>query len=402
MAEHTRLLRVSGALCESLRMAERPDNSTQSLDITDVVVAIVFVTAFLASASVLAFQTLDEIHDWWRARSWVEVPCWIEHLDVEKVHHGKGGSTWDSRAVYRYVFAGKERRNCAIDLHQKNKHRIAIGEKHQMLRIYQGSEKPFRCFVNPVSPYQVTLFRDLRTGELLTSGGFSTVIFAMGIGFLVSRVREFRHIRNLKRSQKAHPDQPWRWRSEWLGAVIAPSTTNAFWLSMVVFWGLVNMGSLAWAVWMNGSLSGEWLVLLALLIMVVMTLELIRRAAGRWQMGMPRLVLCEYPLRPGGVLKGMLKLRPGKRQLTLRLVCEEWSRSGEAINSRRVGDTVSCIEAEGETAMQMPLPGQWPGTTADKVFVPSREKAWRWVLLVSSNRWMKPVRLLLPVFEMQK
>lgn len=383
-------------------MPESTESSTQSLDITDVVVAIVFVTAFLASASVLAFQTLGEIHDWWRARSWVEVPCWIEHLDVEKVHHGKGGSTWDSRAVYRYVFAGKELRSCTIDLHQKNKHRIAIGEKHQMLRIYQGSEKPFHCFVNPLSPYQVTLFRDLRTGELLTSGGFSTVFFALGIWLLVSRVREFRHIRNLKRSQKAHPDQPWRWRSEWQGLVISPSASNTLWLSMVVFWGLVIMGSLAWAVWMNGSLSGEWLVLLAVLIMAVLALELIRRAAGRWQMGRPRLELYESPLRPGGVLKGILKLRPGQRQLTLRLVCEEWSRSGEAINSRRVGETVSCIEAEGETAMQMPLPAQWPGTTADKVSVPSRERAWRWVLLVSSNRWMKPVRLLLPVFEMQK
>lgn len=383
-------------------MPEKPDNSTQSLDITDVVAAIVFVTAFLASASVLAFQALDEIHDWWRARSWVEAPCWIEHLDVEKVHHGKGGSTWDSRAVYRYVFAGKERRNCVIDLHQKNKHRIAIGEKHRLLVTHKISEKPFRCFVNPVSPEQVTLFRDLRTGEFLTSGGISTVFFALGIWFLVSRVREFRHIRNLKRSQKAHPDQPWLWRSEWQGAVTTPSTTNTFCLSVVVFWGLVNMGSLAWAVWMNGSLSSEWLVLLALLIMVVMTLELIRRVVGRLQMGMPRLELHEYPLKPGGVLKGMLKMRPGKRRITLRLVCEEWSRSGEAINSRRVGETASCIEAEGETSLEIPLPEQWPGTTADRVFVPSRERAWRWVLLVSSNWWMKPVRLLLPVFDGRK
>lgn len=380
-------------------MAEALEPSNDPPAATNTVAAIVFVTAYIMAAAILVFRTLSELQDWWQARSWVETPCWIEHLDIEKEEHGKGGPTWDSRAVYRYVFGGRELRNCVIDLHQKNRHRIAIGEKHQLLMTYHGSGKPFRCFVNPVSPEQVTLFRDLRAGELLTSAAISTVSFAFGVWFVARRVRDFRRRRVLKRGQKVHPSEPWRWRSEWQGVAIEPAASNTFWLSLVAGWGLVILGALMSAVWLNDSLRRDWLVPLAILPLAVLGLELVRRVAGRWQMGVPCLTVNEWPLCPGGVLEGVLKLRPGKRRLTLRLVCESWSRSGEAINARRFGESVAFVEADGEAIVRMALPQEWPGTTPEFIFVPSRQEAWRWALLVASNRWMKPYRLPLPVFD---
>lgn len=383
-------------------MSQGKEQTNDPRAATNPVAEFVFVTAFLVVAAILAFQTLSELRDWWQARNWVETPCWIEHLDIEKEERAKGGNIWTSRAVYRFTYGGRERRNCTIDLHQKNRHRIAIGEKHQLLRTYQGSDTPFRCFVNPVSPEQVTLFRDLRTGELLVHAAISTVLFAVGAWFFASRVRDFRRRRALERGQKDHPDEPWRWRSEWQGAAIQPVASNTLWLSLAGAWGLVVLGALMAAVWLNDSLRRDWLVSLAMLPLVVLGLELVRRAAGCWQMGFPRLTLNEWPLRRGGVIEGVLKLGPGKRRLMLRLVCESWSRSGEAINARRMGESVAFVEADGEATVRMQLPQTWPGSTPEVMFVPSRQEAWRWALLVSSNRWMKPFRLPLPVFDTAK
>jgi hypothetical protein len=180
MAEHTRLLRVSGALCESLRMSE--NSSPTSAKVSDAAPRALFGLVFMVMSLLCAFQVAHEIKIWKQAANWDETPCWIEQIDIEKVLHGKGSPTWESRVVYRYQHAGKEHRNTTISLRHANRHRAPLPDgTHTLLQTHLEAGSPYRCFVNAACPDEAVLFRELNTRDLMFYGGFMILAFSVGL-----------------------------------------------------------------------------------------------------------------------------------------------------------------------------------------------------------------------------
>jgi hypothetical protein len=137
---------------------------------------------FVFSALMCAWQMKNEIAFWRHAATWAETPCWIENLDIQKVSHGKGGPTWESHVGYRYTFQGKEHRNSAISPRHLNHHRAPLPDgMHVQLQKHLAEGTAFRCFVNPASPDEAVLWRDLDAGELMFYAAFFIVFLLVGV-----------------------------------------------------------------------------------------------------------------------------------------------------------------------------------------------------------------------------
>lgn len=108
MAEHTRLLHVSGALCVSRRMADIDKHQAGSAAAglgggCAALFGSIFIFAGLAVGVLLSFPA---ILDWWQVRSWEEAPCRIESADV-RVAHGDDSTTYEAQAAYSYQYDGQ-------------------------------------------------------------------------------------------------------------------------------------------------------------------------------------------------------------------------------------------------------------------------------------------------------
>lgn len=179
----------------------------------------------LAGLAVGYFAYFPAVLGWWEARSWQEVPCWIEQVGMRESHDSDDGSTtYAVEARYRYVFAGRTYHGDRVSLVGGSDN---LGDFHQRvhdeLRGYEGKEKPFRCLVNPQKPEESLLYAELRWGLLLLLALFP-LLFPLvgglvGIGGMVS-ARKAARVAELR---ARHPEEPWKWKGEWAGEGIRPA-----------------------------------------------------------------------------------------------------------------------------------------------------------------------------------
>lgn len=374
----------------------------------------------LAGLAVGYFAYFPAVLGWWEARSWQEVPCWIEQVGMRESHDSDDGSTtYAVEARYRYVFAGRTYHGDRVSLVGGSDN---LGDFHQRvhdeLRGYEGKEKPFRCLVNPQKPEESLLYAELRWGLLLLLALFP-LLFPLvgglvGIGGMVSA----RNAARVAELRARHPEEPWKWKGEWAGEGIRPAADGVAAPMLAALWLLVVLGPLAAAAVMSGAIEQTWVAWLPLLALASLwpLLQAIRR---RWRMravtGEVQFLPDSLPFHPGQVLSGRLRfsrLLPPRCALELRIRCvqEQVKSSGE--NTTTSKETVwehtemlatdeREIEPGGRCSLpvKVSLPEGVPGT--DPMYLAGEGGALRrghvWTMEIHAGKSMKEIVLPLPV-----
>jgi len=369
-----------------------------------------FILGGLAAGWFLYYPAMS---DWWSARGWEEVPCWIETTDLKTTRGSKGGSTQQVTATYRYEYAGRTYHSDEVSFYGGSDN---IGDfqqrAHAQIRAHAGQERAFCCYVNPARPEQAVLFRDLRWGLLLLLSVFPLVFPLVGFGVSIGGWRATRRARLEKNLAARHPAEPWRWKPEWAdGAVQA--TPDALLLFMAfACWILLVQGPLALAILVSGELSRSLLPALGLLPTLLLLIPLSaawRRVKTRRVMGRPRLLLKDTPLKPGHTLTGDLLLGhmlSPLDTLEVRVLCERLTTRRQGRGTSTTAETlwehvaeVPATEARRDIGgVALPLRIELPDHLPCAVIGSAQDTA-VWRMEVSSPQGGKPAVLTLPVFR---
>ena len=163
----------------------------QKLDHQIIIIALGFITIPLLAIWYLVGLPIQE----WRAtQDWVKVPAIIERVQLQ-THHSSGSITYDSTARYRYQFDGTDYVGNRVSLYGPEDgtsyHRMIVRE----LEGYRDSQQPFRCFVNPASPREALLYRDIRWGMFAMISLVALLFSGVGVAMVVHQLRPFRQHR---------------------------------------------------------------------------------------------------------------------------------------------------------------------------------------------------------------
>lgn len=364
------------------------------------------------------FLYVPAISTWWSARGWEEVPCWIEKAEMKASHGSKGGTTHKTEASYRYQYHGRTYHSDEVGLTGGSDN---IGDFQQkayaQTRVFEGKDRPFRCYVNPAKPAQAVLFRDLRWGLMLMMSIFPMIFPLVGCLVSVGGLLAARQAAQGRKLVTQHPGEPWRWRSEWSGETIQESKNGLPAFLVAAGWILLVQGPLALALIVSGELLQSPLSALALLPVLLALIPLSvawRRYKTRLAIGNPSLWLKQTPIRPGSMLEGELRfdqvLSP-RAVIQARLLCQRniTRRAGNRATTLKETvwehtETLSAGEARREmTGVALPLCIEIPrglpcSVVEDAAFITSDNEQHEWSLELTPNSGGKPAVLPLPVF----
>lgn len=158
-----------------------------------VIMALCFIAVPLMAAWYLVGLPIQQ---WRLTQHWVEVPAIIEQVKLQE-HRGTDGITFESTARYRYQFDGQDYVGDRVSLYGADDgtsyHRVIVRE----LEAYRDNQQPFRCFVDPDSPNDALLYRDLRWGMYVMIGLIALLFSGVGCWMLGNQCRQA--IRALRR-----------------------------------------------------------------------------------------------------------------------------------------------------------------------------------------------------------
>jgi len=374
----------------------------------------IFIFAGLAIGLFLYFPA---ILDWWKVRSWEEVPCRIESADV-RVAHGEDSTTYEAQAAYLYQYGGQSFRGERVGLMSGSDN---FGDFQQRradeLRTARDEQRTMRCFVNPQNPSESVLFPDLRWGLLLLMSLFPT-LFPLAGGFVAfGGIAMAREAAGVIARQRKMPDAPWKWKSEWAGEAITASRDGVLGLLALAGWILLVQTPLTAAVIVSGSLAESLQALFAFAPSALAFFPLkavMRRLRLRRSLGKVSLVPQAWPLRPGEVLEGRLcfshALSP-MLPLAVRVRAVRKVTRGSGKNSSTSEETLwehtetlSATEAQRDDRgcslpLRIELTPDAPGTDVKPLIHVSHERSENlWTLEVLAGEHATPVKLPLPVF----
>jgi hypothetical protein len=372
----------------------------------------------LAGLAIGAFSYLPSIWSWWSALGWEEVPCWIEKAELKTIHSRKGGPTYQVNARYLYDF----------DRHRYHAERVSFfggsdnmgdfqTKAFQQIKAFEGKERPFRCYVNPAQPETAVLFRDLRWGHLLMISIFPTLFPLAGSLVSTSGWLQSRKAAQTARLALQNPGAPWRWRREWAGEAIQPSSDGLPFILGVAGWILLVQLPLVGAVIFGGEINKSAQALFALLPASLALIPLYfawQRVKSRRIMGGPTLKLRQLPLMPGQVLAGELKFDrelSSLNTLSVHVLCQRQITRSSG-NSRTTAketiwehtETLSTAMARRDLdgvalPLRIDIPRGLPCSAVDEAsIVTTNGEMHVWTLTISSSQGGKPVVLPLPVF----
>jgi hypothetical protein len=372
----------------------------------------------IAGIAIGWFLYFPAISGWWSARTWEEVPCWIEKADMTSSRGSKGGTTRKATASYRYEYRGRTYRSEEVGLTGGSDN---IGDfqqrAHAQIRMFEGKDRPFRCYVNPAKPEQAVLFPELRWGLMLMMSIFPMVFPLVGALVSLGGALEARKARAEAKLAKQHPSEPWRWRQEWSGETIQESNNGLMAILIAAGWILLVQGPLALGIIVSGELRRSFTAVFALLPAALALIPLFfawKRIQTRQALGRLSLWLKQTPLRPGVVLEGELRfdrvLSP-REVIQVRVLCKRKITRGSGKGSTTTTETIwqhdetlSAGEARRElNGVALPLRVEIPrGLTCvvieDAEFTTGAVEQHLWSLELTPVSGGKPAVLPLPVF----
>lgn len=388
---------------------------------------------FVLAGLGVGFVYWGMLADWYRAQTWVQVPCVLERSELRDHMERRSGSSSsrdtlmnEAEALYRYTYAGREhtgnRVSLSLGADNFGDFQERVAQQMQEARNHAGGA--FHCYVNPAQPHESVLFRQARWTLLLFMSVFPLMFPLVGAFISLAGLRGMGTRKKIHALQSQFPDQPWRWnpdkQGEWLLPENRPrpvrATVTLVWMSLV--WGpmLFALGvesdmSLANPVSLMGLLP-----VLPLGLMAVHTL----RSWARHARPVPQVHVQPLPVRTGGPLHVQVALPQGSEtplralaedQLHARLSCaRRWmDHSGESSTVREeqvwtdeqtVPLSSAVREAQGsrvEVKFDLPLKAPAPE-------MPHLGRAddggpdWVWALELRAPGWPQNWRYDLPVY----
>ena len=119
-------------------------------------------------------------------------------------------------------------------------------DKYEELQPYVGSDRLFRCFVDPDDPTRSVLFRELRWGLLGLLTIFALVFCLVGYGLMFAAVYGSRIVKTDDKRVQEHPQEPWRWDKDWADGRV-PSGAKGTMIGAALFatiWNLISAPAL--------------------------------------------------------------------------------------------------------------------------------------------------------------
>lgn len=294
---------------------------------------------FLAAGLFMSGLYFSGYSKWWAARSWEEVPCWIESAELE-VNRGDGSDTYQATASYRYAYQGRTFRNDRVSFHRGGDN---IGgfqrNAHRELSAYREGGRLFRCHVNPAAPSEAVLYRGLRWEMQALMAIFALTFPTVGVGLVAGGVMSAVAARKSAVLRARHPGEPWKWRPQWAADSIPENAVKwrtplylfTLWSGLVV-WVLIASAAMSGAFEQGGT---AWLLLVFPASWCIPAWFSIRRFRHRLAVGIARYEPRETPVWPGGVLEGSILLRrppPMRLPAEVELVCEKSVTTGSGKN----------------------------------------------------------------------
>lgn len=298
---------------------------------------------FLAAGLFVSWIYFVGFADWWRARNWVEMPCWIESAEL-KEDDGGDSTTYKAVATYRYNYEGREYRgervslgkgsdnmgNFQRDAHAELAAHVAGPAASAEADPRQPGAKPFRCFVNPRQPDESVLYRMFRWQMQAFMAVFALTFPAVGAGLVAGGFLASRAIKKDTELRAIHPGEPWKWKPDWAGSSI-PETARAWsgaYLLYTAWTALVILPLIATTLMSGAFFTEKWasLVLIFAFLWLLLAGVAIKRLRQRLAIGSPRFEMAVMPASPGGTLAGAIVLEkplPLRGDAELTLTCEK-------------------------------------------------------------------------------
>ncbi|NLE57539.1 MAG: DUF3592 domain-containing protein, partial [Planctomycetes bacterium] len=276
-----------------------------------VLLVVLMLLAFPGVAIFMAYRSISMVTTWQKAKSWVETPATITHLDLE-VDSDSDGATHRVVCNYTYVFKGVSYRSDRVGLTGGASDNIGSWQQDTYNRLKQhqnGLESDtVTCWVNPTNPSEAVLDRSLRKGLLFFSllfavvfGGVSVVVVWFG------RIKRRRN-RLTEALRLEHCDRPWMCKTAWAEGRIRPQQKiGRMWL-FAILWNGLSLPTVLLSV-PDALRSGQYWMLILLLFpligLVLLSAAIVATLRHR-RYGRSRFDMETVPGVIGGYLRGTL------------------------------------------------------------------------------------------------
>jgi hypothetical protein len=264
----------------------------------------------------MSYLYVADIVNWVQMRTWKEVPAIILSAGLDtssssgRTHSRSRSTVYKALAEYQYEYQGKTYRSTKVSRYFGSDN---IGKFYENIYAeisrYQKSQERFRCYVNPDSPDEAILYRDMRLGMLCLYGGFGGIFGGIGWGFLVGSVASYLRNQSGNVLQKQFPNEPWKWRKDWIRGEARTDAGNGMFVAVAfsIFAAIFSIPILLFIP--SALMKGDIAAALAL-IYPFGAAFVIKWGIGsllRWiRFGRAVLQLHSIPIRPGERLRGTI------------------------------------------------------------------------------------------------
>ena len=270
---------------------------------------ILFASVFAAvGLGFLLLSVIPTVYDYFRMQGWQPVQAQLLNAKLTS-HSSDGSTTYGVKARYEYEYNGLIYQSSRVAISSSNDNigdfQYQLGRKLE--RAYQ-QQHPITAYVNPDSPEDAILNRDLRPGLLAFKMIFVLVFGGFGVGLMYFGFKK--HHAGKNNTATANEDeQPWLQQEEWKDNHIYSGAN----LGMKFFWGFAifwNLISAPIAFQIPSALNkGEYGVLAILIfnfIGLFLIILAIRKTLEWKKFGKIPLVLDPFPGSIGGHVGGTL------------------------------------------------------------------------------------------------
>ena len=251
------------------------------------------------------FSILPNLYEWLDMKAWVAVPAQLTHVELHSSRSDKS-YTYRVSAQYHYHYLARDYQGHRVGIATSSDN---IGEWHQdiynRLRSAQTSQRSITVWVNPDTPTEAIIDRELRWGLL----GFKLIFVVVfgGIGLLI-----IYFVLKKPRAETVEGVPLWQSHLDWKNNRILSDAKSQLWFYWIfaIFWCAVSSPAL-FAIPKEIS-KGEYLVLLAALFPLVglfLIIVALRRTLAWRRFGYTPLTLDPFPGIIGGVVAGYVETR---------------------------------------------------------------------------------------------
>jgi hypothetical protein len=303
-----------------------------------------FFLPFAAVGLGMGIWMLSGVIDHLRMQSWKETPAQIVCAKLETSSSPGETDTYQTTVEYTYEYGGRQYTGARVRIFGGGDNFGSYQQDaYRVLSEHQKSGRPFRCYVNPSSPSQAVLFRDLRWDVIVAQAAGAGFFGLFGLAALAFVWAGWRKMRTEAALAALHPNEPWLWKPEWVTGRIRPSGRLRVWgtIAVALVWNSASW-PLAYGLMqqMSEKLKGIGLLALVLLTLLAFGLFLagwaVVVAFRWWKYGRSVFEMASVPGLIGGQLAGVIrtscKVRPvdGFR---LTLICATRPIGCEATNT---------------------------------------------------------------------